>query len=81
MALSPSAPEIAARRGSEGLCFGRDDRRSGFFELEEARPAGPTSSAAFAALRGSEGRLLGAGGGISRGELALRIRNPRHPGQ
>ena len=64
VALSPSAPEIVPFWGSGEAGFGREDRDSGFFELEEAsrpikhvvRPA-----ADRAAMRGPE-----RGGGIER---------------
>ena len=63
--LSPLAPEIVPFWGSGEACFGRDDRYSGF--LSSRRPGWPawsTSSATIAALRGSEGRLLGGSRGV-----------------
>ena len=57
---TPLAPEIVALRDSEGTGFGRDDRYSGFWgSRRPGWPAWSTSSATIAALRGSEGRLLG----------------------
>ena len=64
-ALDPIRSGDRRAPGLWGSGFGREDRYSGF--LSSRRPGWPawsTSSATIAALRGSEGRLLGTRGGV-----------------